>query len=116
VLDADERAELQRLRRENAELRLDREFLKNPRPSSSPSTTGRAYRVIEADKTGYTVQRMCELLEVSRSGFYKWRKSRQVGPTPVQQRRAVLDTKVAAFHLVRAAMSPAGAQRPGVVT
>jgi transposase len=28
VLDADERAELDRLRRENAELRLDREFLK----------------------------------------------------------------------------------------
>jgi transposase len=28
VLDDDERAELERLRRENAELRLDREFLK----------------------------------------------------------------------------------------
>ena len=28
VLDADERAELERLHRENAELRLDREFLK----------------------------------------------------------------------------------------
>ena len=28
VLDADDRAELERLRRENAELRLDREFLK----------------------------------------------------------------------------------------
>ena len=28
VLEADERAELERLRRENAELRLDREFLK----------------------------------------------------------------------------------------
>jgi len=28
VLDVDERAELERLRRENAELRLDREFLK----------------------------------------------------------------------------------------
>ena len=28
VLDADERAELERLRGENAELRLDREFLK----------------------------------------------------------------------------------------
>lgn len=28
VLDADERAELDRLRKENAELRLDREFLK----------------------------------------------------------------------------------------
>src|SRR5271163_1857107 len=40
VLDADERAELERLRRENAELRLDREFLKKP-PSSSPNRTGR---------------------------------------------------------------------------
>jgi transposase len=29
VLDDDERAELQRLRKENAEVRLDRAFLKN---------------------------------------------------------------------------------------
>src|SRR5262249_47391209 len=37
---ADERAALGRLRRGNAELRLDREFLKKrPRPSSSPSRT-----------------------------------------------------------------------------
>ena len=41
VLDADERAELERLRRENAELRLDRAFLKKPRPSSLPNRTGR---------------------------------------------------------------------------
>jgi transposase len=32
VLDAGERAELDRLRRENAELRLDREFLKKGVP------------------------------------------------------------------------------------
>ena len=31
VLDVDERAERERLRRENAELRLDRAFLKKPR-------------------------------------------------------------------------------------
>jgi hypothetical protein len=30
-----------------------------------------AYRVIEAEKASYTVTRMCELLEMSRSGFYK---------------------------------------------
>ena len=29
--------------------------------------------MIEAEKATYTVKRMCELLEVSRSGFYKWR-------------------------------------------
>src|SRR6476619_7454469 len=41
VLDDDERAELERLRKENAELRLDRAFLKKPRPSSLPNRTGR---------------------------------------------------------------------------
>lgn len=41
---------------------------------------------------------MCELLEVSRSGFYKWRKTQAAGPSPAQQRRAELDAKVAAFH------------------
>jgi transposase InsO family protein len=54
--------------------------------------------VIEAEKATYTVKRMCELLEVSRSGFYKWRASRDAGPTPAQLRRRELDTKVAAFH------------------
>ena len=38
--------------------------------------------MIEAEKAIYTVKRMCELLEVSRSGYYKWRKSRDGGPTP----------------------------------
>jgi putative transposase len=54
--------------------------------------------VIEAEKASFPVKRMCELLEVSRSGFYKWRKTRAAGPTPAQRRRAELDAKVAAFH------------------
>jgi putative transposase len=54
--------------------------------------------VIEAEKASYPIKRMCELLEVSRSGFYKWRKDRGRGPTPAQQRRAGLDAKVADFH------------------
>jgi hypothetical protein len=41
---------------------------------------------------------MCALLEVSRSGYYKWRGNREAGPTPARQRRAELVTKVAAFH------------------
>ena len=41
---------------------------------------------------------MCELLEVSRSGFYKWRKTHAAGPSPSARRRAELDVKVAAFH------------------
>jgi putative transposase len=54
--------------------------------------------VIEAGKATYAVKRMCELLEVSRSGFYRWRALREGGPTPVQRRRAELDAKVAASH------------------
>lgn len=41
---------------------------------------------------------MCRLLEVSRSGFYKWRSTHQGGPTAAQQRRGDLDTAVAGFH------------------
>ncbi len=99
VLDADERAELERLRRENAELRLDREFLKKSRGLLRLRTQPvEAYWVIEAEKASYPIKRMCELLQMSRSGFYKWRKSRDSGPTPAQRRRAELDAKVAEFH------------------
>ena len=42
AIDANERAELERLRRENAELRMDREFLKKQRPSSPRRTRARA--------------------------------------------------------------------------
>jgi transposase InsO family protein len=54
--------------------------------------------VIEAEKATYPIKRMCALLEVSRSGFYKWRASHDAGPTPVQRRRVELDAKVAKFH------------------
>ncbi len=54
--------------------------------------------MIEAEKASYPITRMCELLEVSRSGFYQWRASRDRGPTPSQRRRAALDAKVAASH------------------
>jgi putative transposase len=55
--------------------------------------------VIDAEKATYTIKRMCDLLEVSRSGFYKWRKNRAAWPSPAQRRRAELDAKVAGFHV-----------------
>jgi putative transposase len=54
--------------------------------------------VIEAEKATYTVSRMCGLLEVSRSGFYKWRRSRDAKGSSARQRRAELDVQVAEFH------------------
>lgn len=99
VLDADERAELERLRKEKAELLLDRQFFQKSRSllrlRAEPVD---AYVLIEAEKATYAITRMCELLEVSRSGFYKWRKTQDAGPSPAARRRAELDVKVAAFH------------------
>ena len=57
-----------------------------------------AYRLIEAEKATYPIKRMCELLEVSRSGYLQVAQSRESGPTPTAARRAELDAKVAAFH------------------
>jgi putative transposase len=54
--------------------------------------------VIEAEKASYPIKRMCELLEVSRSGYYQWRARRRRGPSPSQRRRADLDAQVAASH------------------
>ncbi len=95
VLDADERAELRRLRKEHAELRLDREFLKR---AAAFFVSVEAYRVIEAEKATSPIKRRCELLKVSRSGFYKWRMARDRGPTPARRRRAEIDAKVAVAH------------------
>jgi transposase len=53
VLDADGRSELERLLRESAELRLDREFLKRRGPLRlRAQPVEAAYRVIEAEKGG----------------------------------------------------------------
>jgi putative transposase len=99
VLDDDERKELERLRRESAELRLDSAFLRKSRGLLRLRTEPvEMYRVIEAQKAAFTIVRMVGLLEVSRSGFYKWRAAQAAGPTPAQQRRAAIDAKVQGFH------------------
>lgn len=41
---------------------------------------------------------MCRLLEVSRSGFYKYRAAVAAGPSPAAVRRAATDVAVAAAH------------------
>ncbi|MDT0263490.1 IS3 family transposase [Jatrophihabitans lederbergiae] len=41
---------------------------------------------------------MAALLELSRSGYYKWSAAQAAGPSPTVVRRGGLDAKVAAFH------------------
>ena len=56
------------------------------------------FRLINAEKTNYTITKMLSLLEVSRSGYYKWVAAQAAEPRPAAVRRAVLDAKFAAFH------------------
>ena len=56
------------------------------------------FRLIDAEKTNYSITRMVSLLKVSRSGYYKWLAARSAGPSRAAVRRAGLDAKVAAFH------------------
>ncbi len=60
------------------------------------------YRVIEAEKANFTIVRMAGLfvmLEVTRSGFYKWRINQAAGPTPAPQRREAIDATAHGFHV-----------------
>jgi putative transposase len=55
---------------------------------------------MEAECANHEVSRMARLLEVSRSGFYKWRADRaREEPTAAEQRRADLDKKILASHV-----------------
>ena len=53
---------------------------------------------MDAEKATYKITQMADLLEVSRSGYYKWCAVQAAGPSAAALRRADLDAKVAAFH------------------
>jgi putative transposase len=57
-----------------------------------------SYRLMDAEKACFEIARMADLLGVSRSGYYAWTRREQAGPTPAQQRRTALTTKIITFH------------------
>src|SRR5699024_6905634 len=72
-LDTSEREELDRLRKENAELKMEAEFAKK----SSDLARERAvvkYQAIAdwAEDGEFSVKFMCEQLGLARSGYYRW--------------------------------------------
>jgi putative transposase len=54
---------------------------------------------MEAECANYEISRMARLLEVSRSGFYRWRVARsRIVLSTTEQRRADLDERILAIH------------------
>ncbi len=54
--------------------------------------------MIHAEKATFPVTRMCELLDVSTSGYYAWVERQQAEPGPRAARRAALAEQITAFH------------------
>lgn len=104
AIDADERAELERLRAEVAQLKIHREFLKKSRGllRLGELDHAEAFELIATETkkadAEITVVRGCEMLEVSRAGFYAWCRRRNAGPGPRAARRAEMATEVARVH------------------
>ena len=65
---ANDRQELNRLRKENRRLRMEQEILKKQRPFCA--TIGQRYQFIRQQMKAYPAAIMCRLFHVSRSGFY----------------------------------------------
>ena len=51
-----------------------------------------------AECANFEVTRMARLLDVSPSGYYRWRAARDRPPLPSQVRRGDLDAKIISFH------------------
>jgi putative transposase len=53
---------------------------------------------MDAKKATFEVAQMARLLVVSRSGYYDWTRHQAAGPSPAQQRRDDLKSKIVISH------------------
>ncbi len=72
ALSEQERAELDRLRRENNILRKERAILKSSLRVLREGGAVSRYRFILAENATWSIRRMCRVLEVARSALYVW--------------------------------------------
>ncbi|HEV2126452.1 MAG TPA: IS3 family transposase [Chloroflexota bacterium] len=97
-LSDDEREELKRLKRENRILKEEREILRKAggllRQGDRPEPLA-AFEFVEREKAKHSVTRMCQMLGVSPSGYYAWRKR---GPSHRSQEDARLLEIIKAIH------------------
>ena len=53
---------------------------------------------MEVEYANFEITRMARLLEVSRAGYYRWKKQKEKGLSPAKQKRKSLETKILEFH------------------
>jgi putative transposase len=98
ALTSDERQELARLRKENRELRREKDFFQAGGGSlCERAAVAERFRLIEQLSGGFSVQWLCGQLGVARSGYYAWRR-RQKAPGRRQAENAVLNAEIQAVY------------------
>ena len=97
-LTTDERAELQRLRRENATLREERENLEKSRGlvrAGDRIDPVEGFRSMKSNQAAHSIATLCRVLGVSPSGYYAWQ---QRSASARAQEDEELLTQIQAFH------------------
>ncbi|MCJ7566361.1 MAG: IS3 family transposase [Anaerolineales bacterium] len=98
-LTTDERNELARLRRENKQLRIEREILGKSRSlvrTGDRLDTTRVFEFVKANQANYPIATMCRVLGVSTSGYYAWLKRQS---SRRSREDAILTDRIRWIHL-----------------
>ncbi|MDQ6770525.1 MAG: IS3 family transposase [Gemmatimonadota bacterium] len=100
-LTSAEQAELRKLRRENRQLKLERDILfksgglVRPGDRHDPESYERVFGFVRDHQAVFPVATMCRLCRVSPSGYYAWRER---GLSPRAVRDVVLTAQITASH------------------